>query len=116
MATDMEKYVKIGDVIEVAIDTVAFGGNGVGRIHDLVVFVPFTVEGDRVEVEITAVRKRYLEGKTRRLSILSPHREQPLCRYFTHCGGCQYQHIRYDHQLQIKQHQVMDTFKRIGKF
>jgi len=57
MATDMEKYVKIGDVIEVAIDTVAFGGNGVGRIHDLVVFVPFTVEGDRVEVEITAVRK-----------------------------------------------------------
>ena len=116
MATDMEKYVRIGDVIEVAIDTVAFGGNGVGRIHDLVVFVPFTVEGDRVEVEITAVRKRYLEGKIRGLSILSPHREQPLCRYFTHCGGCQYQHIRYDHQLQIKQHQVMDTFKRIGKF
>ena len=85
MATDIEKYVKIVDIIEVAIDAVAFGGNGVGRIHDLVVFVPFTVEGDRVEVEITAVRKRYLEGKTRRLSIPSPHREQPLCRYFTHC-------------------------------
>jgi 23S rRNA (uracil1939-C5)-methyltransferase len=78
MATDMEKYVKIGDVIEVAIDTVAFGGNGVGRIHDLVVFVPFTVEGDRVEVEISGQKKVRRRKNPQIIHSFSSQRTTPL--------------------------------------
>ena len=115
MATDMEKQAKIGDIVEVMIDRVAFGGEGVGRIGELVVFVPFTAAGDRVEVAVTETRKRYLRGKVRRLSAPSPVREQPRCLHFTACGGCQYQHIRYDEQIRIKQSQVAETFERIGK-
>jgi 23S rRNA (uracil1939-C5)-methyltransferase len=111
----MEMPVKTGDIVEVVIDRVAFGGDGVGRIGALVVFVPFTAAGDIVEVAVTETRKKYLRGKIHRLSSPSSVRERPLCRHFTTCGGCQYQHIRYDEQVRIKKTQIAETFERIGK-
>lgn len=86
-----------------------------GRIDDLVVFVPFTVEGDHCEITITAVKKNYLKGHLEKILKPSLLRRAPLCPYYQVCGGCQYQHIDYDHQMTIKQKQVWETFERIGK-
>lgn len=107
--------IKVGDTIETRIRTVAFGGDGVGRIDDMVVFVPFTVDGDVVDVEITGVKKKYLRGKTKEILTPSPRRIEPKCPYFLKCGGCQYQHIPYEYQLEIKKRQVIESFERIGK-
>ncbi len=107
--------IKIGDIIETKIHTVAFGGDGIGLINNMVVFVPFTVDGDLVDVEITGVKKKYLRGQINQILIPSPQRVEPKCLYFTKCGGCQYQHVPYEYQLEIKKRQVAESFERIGK-
>lgn len=105
---------KVGDVLKVEIHTVAFGGDGVGRIDGCVVFVPFTLDGDVVEIQIREVKKRYLRGRMRKVLTPSPHRATPPCAYFGRCGGCQYQHIEYEKQIEIKTGQVIDAFERVG--
>ncbi|MBN1663329.1 MAG: 23S rRNA (uracil(1939)-C(5))-methyltransferase RlmD [Deltaproteobacteria bacterium] len=106
---------EIGDRKEIRIDTIAFGGDGIGKIGDLVVFVPFTAEGDLCEISVRTVKKNYLTGHLKKLLQASPLRTEPLCPYYTLCGGCQYQHMGYQHQLAAKQDQILDTFERIGK-
>jgi 23S rRNA (uracil1939-C5)-methyltransferase len=106
---------KTGDRIELRIDSVAFGGDGVGRFDQQVVFVPFTVDGDEAAVRITDVRKKFVRSSLEQLLKPSPHRIEPRCRYYTRCGGCQYQHIRYEHTLQCKAQQAADAFVRIAK-
>lgn len=118
---------KIGDKISLTIDDLAFGGDGVGRtsLHgdgaaenstdEFVVFVPFVITGEKVEVEITEVKKNF--ARARLLRVLSPSAERvtPECRYFGICGGCQYQQIAYPAQLRIKHKQIADLFERVGK-
>lgn len=104
-----------GDQIELRIDSVAFGGDGVGRCRQQVVFVPFTVDGDEALVRITEVKKRFVRGRLEQLLQPSPDRINPRCRHYALCGGCRYQHIRYDRQLQLKEQQVVDAFIRIAK-
>lgn len=106
---------KIGKKITLSIQTIALGGDGVGRLDNLVVFVPFTAEGDLCEVEIIAAKKKFMRGRLVRIIKPSPSRTQPLCQYYTICGGCQYQHINYEDQLAIKRRQISETFERIGK-
>jgi 23S rRNA (uracil1939-C5)-methyltransferase len=106
---------KIGERVETQIGDVAFGGDGVGRISDLVLFVPFTVDGDEAEVEITEVKKRYTRGRLVRTVTPSVHRAAPPCPYYNRCGGCRMQHIDYAHQLEIKRRQVGQTLRRIAK-
>jgi 23S rRNA (uracil1939-C5)-methyltransferase len=106
---------KIGERIITDIRDVAFGGDGVGRKGDLVVFVPFTVDGDEVEVEITEIRKRYVRGRLVRIIVPSHYRMTALCSYYTRCGGCRMQHIAYAHQLELKHQQVAEAFRRIAK-
>lgn len=103
------------DKIEVRIDRLAFGGDGVGRFQEQVIFVPFTVDGDEVLARITEVRKKFLRGRLDQILKPSPQRIESRCPYYTRCGGCQYQHIQYEHQLDIKGQQVIDAFVRIGK-
>jgi 23S rRNA (uracil1939-C5)-methyltransferase len=105
----------IGDRVTIAIEAVAFGGEGLGRVGRIVLFVPFTVEGDVVEAQVTEVRKRFARGRLARLVTPSQHRVEPRCLYYGLCGGCSYQHIGYDHQLYLKKQQVKDACERIGK-
>ena len=106
---------KIGDHITLTIHDLAFGGEGVGRLDDFVVFVPFVITGETVEAEITEVKKNFARAKLLRITAPSPERVEPPCRYFTKCGGCQYQHISYAEQLRVKHKQISDLFERVGK-
>ena len=106
---------KIGDQITLTIHDIAFGGEGVGRVDDFVVFVPFVLVGETVEAEITEVKKNFARAKLLRVEQPSPERVEPACRYFGACGGCQYQHIDYAAQLRFKHKQIADLFERVGK-
>jgi tRNA/tmRNA/rRNA uracil-C5-methylase (TrmA/RlmC/RlmD family) len=104
-----------GDKITLTIEDIAFGGEGVGRKEDFVVFVPFVLLGETVEVEITEVKKNFARAKLLRVEKASPERVEPQCVYFGKCGGCQYQHMDYAEQLRVKQKQIADLFERVGK-
>jgi tRNA/tmRNA/rRNA uracil-C5-methylase (TrmA/RlmC/RlmD family) len=103
-----------GARLTVTIEDIAFGGEGVARINDFVVFVPFVLPGEVVELEISEVKKRFARARLVRVIQGSPDRVQPMCRYFTECGGCQYQHVEYAAQLRLKHKQVCDLFQRLG--
>jgi len=105
-----------GREIDLEIDSVAFGGAGIGRYGTMVVFVPFTVEGDSVSVEIAVVKKRFATGNLKSVHVASPFRTVPRCAAYMRCGACSYQHIAYDHQLVLKNRQVRDALERIGRF
>ncbi len=106
---------KIGDQITLTIHDLAFGGEGVGRLDEFVVFVPFVITGETVEAEIIEVKKNFARAMLLRVITASPERVAPECRYFTQCGGCQYQHIDYAAQLRFKHKQISDLFERVGK-
>jgi tRNA/tmRNA/rRNA uracil-C5-methylase (TrmA/RlmC/RlmD family) len=105
----------LGDKISLTIHDIAFGGEGVGRVDDFVVFVPFVIIGETVEAEITEVKKNFARAKLLRIVTPSPERVTPECQYFGACGGCQYQHLDYAAQLRVKQKQIADLFERVGK-
>jgi tRNA/tmRNA/rRNA uracil-C5-methylase (TrmA/RlmC/RlmD family) len=100
--------------VRLTIDDLAFGGEGVGRVGDFVIFVPWVVPGEIVEAELTEVKKRFGRARLRRILQPSPERVAPPCRYFGECGGCQYQHLAYAAQLRLKHKQVSDLFARLG--
>jgi len=107
---------KTGDRLTLTIQDVAFGGEGVGRAEDFVVFVPFVLVGETVEAEITEVKKHFARARLLRVIQPAPERIEPACRYFGHCGGCQYQHVDYAAQLRWKHKQIADLFQRLGGF
>lgn len=115
-AQSSSSELKTGDVITLGIDDLAFGGEGVGRVADFVVFVPFVIPGEEVEAEVTEVKKRFARARLRRVVRPSPDRVEPRCPYFGWCGGCQYQHLGYARQLEVKRKQIADLFERIGGF
>jgi tRNA/tmRNA/rRNA uracil-C5-methylase (TrmA/RlmC/RlmD family) len=100
---------------EVEIEDVAFGGNGVARVDGFVVFVPFVAAGERVEIELTEVRKQFARARLRRVLTPSPQRVKPECPHFGACGGCQYQHLDYAEQLRVKHRQISDLMQRLAK-
>ena len=106
---------KVSDQVTLQIQDLAFGGEGVGRIDDFVVFVPFVIVGETVLAEIVEVKKHFARANLLRVEQASPERVTPECRHFTRCGGCQYQHLAYPAQLRAKHKQIADLFERVGK-
>ncbi len=90
-------------------------GMAVGRINEKIVFVPFVVPGDVVDVQITRKKKKFLEGKAVHFHQYSTKRVEPHCTHFGLCGGCRWQSMKYEEQLYFKQKQVYDSLTRIGK-
>lgn len=105
---------KVGDRVTLNIQDIAFGGEGVGRVDDFVVFVPFVALGETVEAELREVKKNFARASLCKVIQSSPDRVEPACAHFAACGGCQYQHLSYAAQLRIKHKQVADLFQRIG--
>ncbi len=91
-------------------------GKAVARVNDLVVFVPFCVPGDVVDIQVISKRKSYCEGKAVKFHQYSKLRVDPFCEHFGTCGGCRWQNLSYEQQLKYKQKQIDDHFTRIGKF
>ncbi|GCL43643.1 23S rRNA (uracil(1939)-C(5))-methyltransferase RlmD [Anabaena sp. FACHB-1250] len=105
-----------GEIIELEITDLNDTGDGVGRFEQRVVFVPDTVPGDRLLVKLLNVKPKYAYGQVQELLQASPQRVRPSCIVADKCGGCQWQHIKYDYQLIAKQNQVIQALERIGGF
>ena len=97
------------------ITTLAAEGKAMGRWNEQVVFVPMTVPGDVVDVQIRLKRRRFMEGYVVRYVKKSPLRSEPFCEHFGVCGGCKWQNLPYEEQLRFKTAQVRDQLARIGK-
>ena len=103
--------------MHLTITDLALGGDGVGRLPDgCAVFVPFTIPGEEVEVEIVSAHKRFARGRLVEVVKPSPDRVTPRCPLFGRCGGCQYQHMTYGAQLAAKTRQLRETLARLGGF
>ena len=97
-------------VIEnVLITDVGAEGKAVAHIDGMVVFVPFVVPGDIVDVKILKKKKKYAEGRAVNVKHYSDKRATPQCPHFGTCGGCRWQNLLYDQQLAAKQQQVRDA-------
>jgi tRNA/tmRNA/rRNA uracil-C5-methylase (TrmA/RlmC/RlmD family) len=100
---------------ELKIQDVAFGGKGVARDAGRAVFVPFTIDGERVSARIVREKKQFAEAELIEVLEPSPERVAAPCPYFGRCGGCSYQHISYNHQLELKARQVEQAMRRIAR-
>lgn len=90
-------------------------GKAVARVDNMVIFVPFVVPGDVIDIQVIKRKRNYMEGKAVKMHKPSPLRITPRCEHFGVCGGCRWQNLPYDQQLHYKQQQVKDSFERIGK-
>lgn len=99
----------------ITITDVAAEGKSLARVDDKVIFVPFTVPGDVVDLQITKKKHKYCEARVLRFIEHSNVRAIPKCEHFGICGGCKWQNLPYEEQLKAKQKQVFDQLTRIGK-
>ena len=98
----------------ITISGVAAEGKALVRINDIVTFVPNCVPGDVVDLQITKKKHSFMEGKVLRLVQPSTTRCAARCKHFGVCGGCKWQALNYDSQLEAKQRQVRDNLERLG--
>lgn len=102
--------------IDIDIERLGIGGEGVGRKDGLTIFVDGALPGEKARCSVYEKKKSY--GKARVLELLSTstHRVKPICPLFGRCGGCQIMHLSYEEQLKAKRQKVVDALERIGKF
>jgi 23S rRNA (uracil1939-C5)-methyltransferase len=105
-----------GEELELRIDSLAYGGNGVARHDGFVVFVRGALPGDDVRARVTKVKRGFAEGVVTELVDPSSRRVAAPCRHFGVCGGCRFQDLAYEAQVAEKERQVRDALIRIGKF
>lgn len=107
---------KKGEILTVRVERFGAEGNSISRVDGFVVFVRGGIPGDTVSVRLMRVSKNFAEGEIVEVLEPSPLRTTPRCRYFGTCGGCSWQHLSYDGQLEFKRQQVVDALERIGGF
>lgn len=101
---------------DITLEKLTYGGEAMGRLPDgRAVFVPFGLPGENVRVELTEDRKNFARGKLLEVIQAAPQRIQAKCKHFGLCGGCHYQNLSYENQLQAKTEILSDQLKRIGK-
>jgi 23S rRNA (uracil1939-C5)-methyltransferase len=100
--------------LELTIDSLAYGGNGVARLDGFVVFVRRGLPGDRVRARVTKVQRRHAEALATEVLEAGPQRVHAPCAHYPACGGCRFQDLAYDAQIAAKHGQVADALRRIG--
>jgi 23S rRNA (uracil1939-C5)-methyltransferase len=105
-----------GQEIDVRIDSLAYGGNGVGRVDGFVVFVRGGLPGDLVRARVTKTKRGFAEAAAEDVLEPSAERVAAPCPYFGVCGGCRFQDLAYESQVAQKERQVRDALERIGRF
>jgi 23S rRNA (uracil1939-C5)-methyltransferase len=106
---------QIGDLLDVKIEKLTYGENGIARHQGLVIFVPFSAPGDLLKVQIRQIKKNFVEAEI--VEILAPgsERKNPPCPVYGKCGGCDWQHLSYEEQLKQKSDIVLDFLKKSGR-
>jgi 23S rRNA (uracil1939-C5)-methyltransferase len=106
----------INPTFDILLEKLTYGGEAMGRLPDgRAVFVPFGLPGEHVRVELTEDKKNFARGKLLEILEASPERIDPKCKHFGKCGGCHYQNLPYEKQLQAKTEILRDQLQRIGK-
>ena len=105
---------KKNDIYTAEITGITAEGNGICRIKNIAVFVPFAAVGDKAEIRLVKTGKNYAFGKIERLLVPSPDRIDSDCQYFGKCGGCVFRHVSYDAEKSYKSSLVTDVVSRIG--
>jgi 23S rRNA (uracil1939-C5)-methyltransferase len=106
---------KKGDIIsDIKVETMAAEGKCVGHVNGQVIFLEGCAPGDVVSAALTKIKSAFLEARVTAIQSLSPNRATPFCIHFGICGGCSWQHIQYETQLEYKERQVIDNLERIG--
>lgn len=113
---NMSRKKKVFPLLEnITITGVAAEGKAVARVNDLVVFVPYVVPGDVVDLQIRRKKHSYAEADAVKVHSYSDKRAKPFCAHYGICGGCKWECMKYEEQLRYKQQQVVDNLIRIGK-
>ncbi|HVR14128.1 MAG TPA: 23S rRNA (uracil(1939)-C(5))-methyltransferase RlmD, partial [Gaiellaceae bacterium] len=110
----MAAPVQRDDVVELDVESLAYGGNGVARLNGYVVFVRRGLPGDRVRARVTKVKRNHAEALTLDVLTPGPQRVDAPCAHYPACGGCRSQDLAYEAQLEQKQRQVADSLRRLG--
>ena len=113
MARNKKKQLPLLENVTIA--ACAAEGKALARVDDKVVFVPFVVPGDVVDLQVKKKKSSYMEAVAVKFHEFSPLRTDPRCRHYGVCGGCKWQCLQYEEQLKAKQQQVFDNLTRIGK-
>ena len=100
--------------LELRIDSLAYGGNGVARLDGFVVFVRAGLPGDTVRARVTKVQRRHAEAVATEVLESGPQRVEAPCAHYPACGGCRFQDLAYDAQLAAKHAWVEDSLRRIA--
>ncbi|MCP4668925.1 MAG: 23S rRNA (uracil(1939)-C(5))-methyltransferase RlmD [Deltaproteobacteria bacterium] len=103
-----------GHRVELTIHNMAYGGKGVARLNGFVIFVKGAIPGDRILAQVVKKKKDHAEAGIAEVMTPSPDRIEPPCPYSPYCGGCQWQHVRYETQLFYKKNEVQEALKHIG--
>lgn len=101
--------------MRIKIEKLVYGGEGLAHRDGKALFVPFVLPGEDVQVEFVEQTKKLDRGRVARLLESSPNRTEPRCPHFGTCGGCDYQHISYDAQVELKEQILRETLHRIGR-
>jgi 23S rRNA (uracil1939-C5)-methyltransferase len=112
----MAAPVKKDQELELRIDSLAYGGNGVARLNGFVVFVRRALPGDRVRARVTKVKRNHAEAVSLEVVEAGAPRVDAPCAHYPACGGCRFQDLAYEAQLDAKAQQVADALRRIGRF
>lgn len=100
---------------KVTITDIGAEGKAIAKINDIVVFVPYAIPGDVVDLQVIKKRKRFQEARITHIHEYSADRTEPICEHYGVCGGCKWQSLPYEKQLYYKQKQVIDQLTRLGK-
>ncbi len=104
----------IGDIHDITIEKIVYGGDGLGRVDGQAVFVPFAAPGDQLRVRMTSLERNFARGEIAEIIVPSTLRRAAPCQYFGVCGGCQLQHLQYAAQLAIKVEFIRESLRRMG--
>src|SRR5919199_594325 len=101
--------------VELDVESLAYGGNGVARLNGYVVFVRRGLPGDTVRARVTKVKRNHAEALATEVLERGAKRVDAPCSHYPACGGCRFQDLSYEAQLEAKQEQVRDALQRIGR-
>ncbi len=105
---------KKGDILEIEIEKLAFGGNGIGRVNNQVVFVEGGLPGDKVRARIRKIKHNFITARLTEIINYSPLRRNAPCQHFGECGGCKWQNLDYPQQIRFKREQVLESLQHLA--